>query len=320
MSLVYLPYLASDMLLNIGYAPDGFELDRWRTAGRSKQLSKIRYCLHQKIWFSRKTKTTHTSYYCTYADMRSGHWYSWKSDEKQELLTEAERAELFRIVEKRKREAEAKAKAEALKAAKTAKFLWNKASKPNPNHPYLLKKRIKGYGARQLKDNLLIPVRNIENELVGLQVISPDGSKRFLTGTPKKGSFMVMGESPSKLGQAQLVEGYATGCSLLEVHGGAVVVCFDCHNVEHLTEVFLDKYPDVNLSVVTDDDRETMINGVQVNSGRNIGQSITERFPSVYVFRPSFPECAPTCLTDVNDVHCWLKDSNLPVTHLFTKF
>lgn len=140
--------------------------------------------------------------------------------------------------ERAKLEAEraaAQAEAEALaaeqrQAAKVkAANLWERGHDVAAEHPYLQAKGIVPAGAAQLRDMLLIPLR-VAGELVNLQVIAADGSKRFLTGGQVKGSSLVLGRLKDA-DAVLLCEGWATGCSLHQATGLPVVVAFNAHNL-----------------------------------------------------------------------------------------
>ena len=79
------------------------------------------------------------------------------------------------------------------KAAAKAKELWGKAKPAGLNHPYLKRKQVKPYGVKQLGETLVIPVRNIGGDLVGLQLIKSCGEKRYLPGTAARGAFFLVG-------------------------------------------------------------------------------------------------------------------------------
>jgi len=83
---------------------------------------------------------------------------------------------------------------------------------------YLIKKNVKPYEAKQLKDMLLIAVR-VGKTLTGLQIIMPDGTKKFLTGTEKGGAYLAI---PGTGKTVYLVEGWATGCTVHELTGAPV--------------------------------------------------------------------------------------------------
>ncbi|MBV5341836.1 MAG: DUF3987 domain-containing protein [Deltaproteobacteria bacterium] len=139
-------------------------------------------------------------------------------------------------------------------------FCRNKAEKMleaahevNADHPYLFKKNIKPYGAKQLKDMLIIPVRKGKT-LTGLQIIMPDGSKKFLTGTEKAGAYLVIN---GKGKTVYLIEGWATGCTIHELTGATVIICYDCQNLEAVASEIRLKGPDYDMVLVADNDRMT---------------------------------------------------------------
>lgn len=126
--------------------------------------------------------------------------------------------------------------------------LWNAAADSvSASLPYIVKKGIRPIGARQLRNQLLIPMYQInpehpeERSLVSLQIITEaetdDGGKEikkvFLTGTPKKGSFSLL--SPSGTPDSDIVyvcEGWATGCSIYQATQKPVYVAFDAGNID----------------------------------------------------------------------------------------
>lgn len=126
--------------------------------------------------------------------------------------------------------------------------LWNAAADSvSASLPYIVKKGIRPIGARQLRNQLLIPMCQINPEhpeelsLVSLQIITEaetdDGGKEikkvFLTGTPKKGSFCLL--APPGTDDADIVyvcEGWATGCSIYQATKKPVYVAFDAGNLD----------------------------------------------------------------------------------------
>jgi putative DNA primase/helicase len=113
-------------------------------------------------------------------------------------------------------------------AKKKAAYILNHAVPSQ--HPYLERKGFtdKGY---VWKDLLVIPMR-INSALVGLQMIRPDGNKRFLSGQITKGASLVIDNK----GRDILVEGYATGLSVRRALKELKVrykihVCFSASNM-----------------------------------------------------------------------------------------
>lgn len=102
---------------------------------------------------------------------------------------------------------------------KAAKMWERAADSVSASHPYVRSKKIRPIGARQLRNQILVPVWK-EETLVGLQTIFPDDTaegahafqKKFLSGTETKGSFAVLGTLPEKPEVVFLTEGWATGC------------------------------------------------------------------------------------------------------------
>jgi len=90
-------------------------------------------------------------------------------------------------------------------------YLWKKGRDADEKHPYLLAKAIKPHGIRQLRDALLVPVRDTAGTMHGLQFIMPDGSKRFKTGTAITGFYHAIGQAKDRI---LIAEGYATGATL----------------------------------------------------------------------------------------------------------
>jgi putative DNA primase/helicase len=187
-----------------------------------------------------------------------GHWsrlpdgQNWQAKD-DNTLTPQERTQVKeRIDQSRAARDKARNEIRATCRAKAAKML-EASQNVQADHAYLKKKRVKPYGARQLKDMLLIPVRK-KTTLTGLQIIMPDGSKKFLTGTEKTGAYFVL-RGKGKV--VYLVEGWATGCTIHELTGATVIICFDCGNLEAVSKEIKATGPDYEMIVVADNDRMT---------------------------------------------------------------
>jgi putative DNA primase/helicase len=132
--------------------------------------------------------------------------------------------------------------------------LWDKGRDVDAKHPYLVAKGIKPHGMKQLRESLMVPVRDTNGELHGLQFIMPDGTKRFKSGTHLTGCYHAMGKPD---GRILIAEGYATGATLHEVTGHAVACAFTAGNLKPVAEVLKQKYPDAVLVICADDDHAT---------------------------------------------------------------
>jgi phage/plasmid primase-like uncharacterized protein len=118
-------------------------------------------------------------------------------------------------------------------------------------HPYLTAKRVKpcpglkvihseivqqlrGYFGQEMKPGtwLILPME-INGELFGLQAIDEDGNKGFIKGSTK-GLFLIGAIEGGR--PVCIVEGLATGVTVYESTGYAVVVAFDCGNLKKTAE------------------------------------------------------------------------------------
>jgi putative DNA primase/helicase len=113
-------------------------------------------------------------------------------------------------------------------AARKAAFIFNNVTVEQ--HPYLIRK---GFTepAKVWKGLLAVPMR-VDSNLIGLQLIQPDGTKRFLTGQRTKGASLTIDNK----GPDVLVEGLATGLSVRRALKLARVrykihICFSAGNM-----------------------------------------------------------------------------------------
>ncbi|WP_051304959.1 DUF927 domain-containing protein [Chitinilyticum litopenaei] len=148
----------------------------------------------------------------------------------------------------------AEQEAERLRAAAKAKaaVLWTKAGAVRADHPYLIAKGIKPYGAKQLGGMLVLPLK-VGGKLVNLQLIGLDGSKCFLVGGQVKGAALTLG-SLKDATEVLLCEGWATGCSLHEATGQPVIVAWNAGNLVRTAERLAADLPEIALRVCGDAD------------------------------------------------------------------
>lgn len=130
--------------------------------------------------------------------------------------------------------------------------VWEEASPATNGCKYLQAKCVKSHGLRYHQNALLVPVMDIIGYIHGVQRLWPDGGKRFVPGTDKAGHFFQIGTP--RHNTILIVEGYATGASLHEITGCAVIVAFDCGNLLPVAEVLRAAYPESQLIVCADDD------------------------------------------------------------------
>jgi putative DNA primase/helicase len=166
-------------------------------------------------------------------------------EERAALRKHLQAAQAARVVEQGRVHAEAQAKAARL---------WGQARPATNVHPYLQRKRIGAIGIRQLRDMLLIPARDANGTLHTLQFISPDGSKRFLSGGRIAGCYYAMGRP---VGSVLLCEGYSTAATVFQATGEATAVAFNAGNLPTVARALRAKFPRLRIVVCADNDAAT---------------------------------------------------------------
>ncbi len=175
----------------------------------------------------------------------------WKLQGYTQRLTEAERRDFAeqRRSDEVKRQVEEVAKHE--QAASKARYVWQNA-KPSIEHPYLTLKKINPHRTRINQHGaLIIPILNANFELVNLQFINVDGSKRFLTGGQKKSCFWWIGKPTERL---LIAEGFATAASINEHTGEQTFIAFDAGNLESVAKVVRRRNPKAEIIIMADHD------------------------------------------------------------------
>lgn len=196
-------------------------------------------------------------------------WFGdWKSNDHQEWqwdfgrqLAPAERDKIKREHRRLKAEAEMAREERQREVAEYASALWGRADTNAEGHPYLAKKKIRhprGVRVHTAKDGtklLAVPMYAFGADgalqLWNLQMISPDGQKRFLAGGRKQGCFFsIKGES----GLMVISEGYATGTSIWQATGVSSVMTFDAGNLMEVSREIRRHRPDAVLMIAADND------------------------------------------------------------------
>jgi putative DNA primase/helicase len=157
------------------------------------------------------------------------------------------------------------------KAAPPIELIWGRGVIPDPNHQYLVTKRVDGSGLRQINRQLLVPYRDIYGTLTAVGSIMPDGQKRFLRGSRLSGAFMQLGEIADRI---FVCEGYATGASVNFALKTATVICGSAGNLESVTTQIRQKFKSLEIIFMADDDQESEINHgliAATNAARLVG-------------------------------------------------
>ncbi len=157
------------------------------------------------------------------------------------------------MAEQAQAEAAAQRHQKAAKAAQSALDTWTQATAPDGLHGYLVSKQVNPHGIRQDGEDLIIPVY-VNGELSSLQRIDTAGNKQFMAGGKIKAGFHLIGDPADTI---IIVEGFATGASIHEATGHAAAVAFNCGNLKPAAQAIRAKYPDAQIVIAADDDRNT---------------------------------------------------------------
>lgn len=186
-----------------------------------------------------------------YGCWRQGISESWQ---RRLPFSQGDRADFMARVKQAKEEANRLEAKQRNECRKRSAELWEKGRDVEATHPYLVAKNVKPYGVRQLQELLLVPVRDSNGTLHGLQFIGPDGAKKFKSGTAVTGCYHAIGKPNGKL---LISEGFATAATLYEITGHAVAVAFNAGNLKPVAEALRAKLPDTTLIICADDDHAT---------------------------------------------------------------
>jgi putative DNA primase/helicase len=232
----------------------------------------------------------------------------------KDTLTKSERETIKREHARLKADEAAARAVRAAEVAEDASKFWKAASTDATQHPYVERKEITARGVRihtasEGTELLAVPMWAFDEDgnpgLISLQMIGPDGSKRFLKAGRVDGCFF------SIKGQADLVvicEGYATAASIWEATGFSVVAAFNAGNLANVAREFKRHRPGATLLIAGDDDQHVPADWKERGKGKpwvNAGRLKTEAAAKAVGARwllPSFPteEGRPT---DFNDLH-----------------
>ncbi|MEH8118826.1 DUF927 domain-containing protein [Aeromonas allosaccharophila] len=104
--------------------------------------------------------------------------------------------------------------------------------------------------------SLVIPLINEAAELVNVQLIRDDGTKRYLAGGQKAGAFhRIEGGA-----LVAICEGYATGLSVHQATGASLYCSMDCGNLEAVAQIARRQHPKARILLCGDNDEHTQGN------------------------------------------------------------
>jgi putative DNA primase/helicase len=231
-------------------------------------------------------------------------WENWRPDLDRKLSHAEE--QLFRArLEALRQQREKEDAARLIETKDRARVIW-RASKPVAGvHQYLAGKGVNANGTRVCAEtapvggmdcagSLVIPLHDASGELCQLQLIAPNGEKRFLPGPKPPGLYFSIGKPGAAI---CIAEGFATAASIHQATGHAVAVAFDCGNLAHVATVLRGKFPATKIILCADDDRRT-------DGNPGITKATAAALViGAYLAVPDFGPDRPDNLTDFNDLY-----------------
>jgi putative DNA primase/helicase len=163
-------------------------------------------------------------------------------------------------------------------AAIRSRSTWfDYAIAPDTKHPYLVNKRLKPYGIKQLHNQIVIPVYAFTTGTIqSLQLIEVNGSKRFLTRGKMSGGYFAT--RPYKTGeQIVIAEGWATSQSLAQQwHVDGWHVCaFNANNLIIVAKLIRSRYPFATIIIAADNDESGAGQMAAAQAAKAVGASVS---------------------------------------------
>ncbi|WP_321836346.1 VapE domain-containing protein [Pseudomonas kulmbachensis] len=256
------------------------------------------------------TEKNETLIFGSFGDWRSGD--SNKIKVKAGRMSQEERDVMRARQEEGKRRAAEIAANAARRAANRASGLFQRMPEKGRS-AYLDRKQIVGMGVRYAPRSgaVLVPMSNVRDQIVGLQVIYPEKQQDtgrdksyWPYGMSKEGAFHLIGPHPEPGEPVLVCEGYATGASLHMATSLTVAIAFDAGNLSVVAKAMRERFPGRALIVCRDDDWKTKRpNGEPWNPGEEKGSNAA-LIVGGQVVGPVFSGERDIKWTDFNDLHC----------------
>lgn len=121
-------------------------------------------------------------------------------------------------------------------------------------HPYVIYKKIIPYYAWQIRSYIVLPIRDMDGQLISLQYIKPNGFKQFKKHASPKEGMLIMAEAILPTDTIRICEGWATGCTIYEAFGPPVIVAFSATNLPLVASKIAQKYTQNAIHICADND------------------------------------------------------------------
>ncbi|WP_080718349.1 DUF5906 domain-containing protein [Xenorhabdus bovienii] len=121
--------------------------------------------------------------------------------------------------------------------------------------PYLIAKGLQCPNQRLLPDNsTVLALTTLDENVTGAQIIKPDGTKKLLSGSQKKGAFIAASALEEHPDTVIITEGYATALTVNPLYKGIVLAALDAGNLYSVAKAVRERWPDTKIIIAADND------------------------------------------------------------------
>jgi phage/plasmid primase-like uncharacterized protein len=247
---------------------------------------------------------------------------TWKAEGELVPVSAVDQAALTARVEAQAAERERERVARELAGVRLAAQLLAGAKPADASHPYLAAKGIEAHGLQvampgqtvpvqtakgatrnvSIAGRLLVPLHDVDGEVRNVQTIAADGTKLYLSGAQKMGTFHLLGEL--RAGAPVIVaEGYATGATIHRATGMAVAVALDTSNLMAVATALREQDPARLIYMAADNDHHLPLRAKPLpNAGREKAEAAAAAVgATVLLPEPAADQVAKGKGTDWND-------------------
>lgn len=133
------------------------------------------------------------------------------------------------------------------------------------------------------KNDLLIPIKNIENKFLSYLVVNSEKAKNIRIASSIRGGFFSIGDFPNSCNEYILCEDYLAACTLHRATNKTAIVCFDVQNIDEVAKSILFKFANSKLIFATSKD---ILSKNQYRLKKGLKYSSSYNMPFIF---PVFP-------------------------------
>ncbi|HHB2580793.1 TPA: DUF927 domain-containing protein [Enterobacter roggenkampii] len=195
-----------------------------------------------------------------------------RAEEQDEAKASQRRKQLETESQRREQERQQRAENDATqrRATFTRQFDGMRQNAAQGESEYLIAKGLSGFTFPILTDgSILLPLVDESGVVTAAQTITPQGEKRLLTGSTKRGAYHAV-NAPESPQSVLIAEGLATALSVHLMRPDALTVAaIDAGNLLPVAEVMRRKLPDAEIIIAADNDHHE---DGQPNTGREAAE------------------------------------------------